>query len=78
MTDDHYAEYSIYLAVLFAGVYFVNLAYMKLLNMDRIDPVGGFEGLINTDQVVVIFIMSISFVIHVIHAKKKEETTEGN
>lgn len=78
MTDNGYARYSIYLAIFFAGVYFVNLAYVKLLAEQIVQPIRGFDGLINTDQVIIIFLMSIFFVVHVIHRSRREKAMDGS
>lgn len=78
MTDNGYAKYSVYVAIFFAGVYFINLAYMKLLTEQIVQPIEGFDGLINTDQVIILFLMSISFVVFVIHRSRQEEAMEGS
>ena len=67
----NYGRYSAYLAVAFVSVYFVNLAYMKLITDGIVDPVGGFEGLDPVPQVIILLLMSTFFVAFVIDRGKE-------
>jgi len=72
-----HGRYSASLAVAFVSVYFVNLAYLKLLAADIVDPIGGFDGLEPVPQVIILLLMSIFFVVFVIGRQKREERERG-
>lgn len=54
------------IALVLVSVYFVNLAYKKLVSDGFVDAIGGFQGMSPVQQVVVLLLMSTFFVVFIL------------
>lgn len=70
MSDTGYTQYSIYISLIFFGVYALNLFYMKLVREGMISPIQNLEGISQTEQVMTLLLMSIFYGIFIVHKEK--------